>query len=108
MREAFYLASSGRPGPVLIDMPKDISGKVLLDAKPEEFHLPGYSVPREGNPEAVAAAAKALKAAQRPILLVGPRRGYLGRVQGDPRARREDADPGGEHPPRQGCPSRDP
>ena len=71
LREAFYIASSGRPGPVLIDMPKDISGKVLLDAKPEAFHLPGYSVPREGSPAAVAAAAKALKAALRPVLLVG-------------------------------------
>ena len=71
MREAFYIASSGRPGPVLIDMPKDISGKVLLDAGPEEFHLPGYAVPREGDAAAVAKAAKALAAARRPILLVG-------------------------------------
>jgi acetolactate synthase-1/2/3 large subunit len=71
LREAFYIASSGRPGPVLIDMPKDISGKVLLEAKPEAFHLPGYAVPSEGDPAAVAAVAKALKAAQRPILLIG-------------------------------------
>jgi acetolactate synthase-1/2/3 large subunit len=71
MREAFYLANSGRPGPVLIDMPKDISGKVLLDASPGEFHLPGYAVPREGEASAIAAAVKALKAARRPILLVG-------------------------------------
>ncbi len=71
LREAFYIASSGRPGPVLIDMPKDISGKILLDAGPGEFHLPGYSVPREGDAAAVAKAAKALKAARRPILLVG-------------------------------------
>ena len=71
LREAFYIASSGRPGPVLIDMPKDISGKILLDAGPGEFHLPGYSVPREGDSAAVAKAAKALKAARRPILLVG-------------------------------------
>ena len=72
MREAFYIARSGRPGPVLIDMPKDISGSSSSTrARPEEFHLPGYSVPREGDRGAVAKAAKALKAARRPILLVG-------------------------------------
>jgi acetolactate synthase-1/2/3 large subunit len=70
-REAFYLARSGRPGPVLIDMPKDISGKALLDMGKEEFHLPGYSVPSLGDAKAVAAAAAALKAARRPVLLVG-------------------------------------
>jgi acetolactate synthase-1/2/3 large subunit len=71
MREAFYIARSGRPGPVLIDMPKDISGTAISDIGPREFHLPGYSVPREGDAAAVSAAAKALRAARRPLLLVG-------------------------------------
>jgi acetolactate synthase I/II/III large subunit len=71
MREAFYIARSGRPGPVLVDMPKDISGAALRDAGARDFHLPGYSVPREGDPAAVAEAARLLKAARRPLLLVG-------------------------------------
>jgi acetolactate synthase-1/2/3 large subunit len=72
MREAFYLARTGRPGPVLIDMPKDISSALLaIDADSKDFHLPGYSVPREGGAKSVAEAAKLLKAARRPILLVG-------------------------------------
>ena len=71
VREAFFLARSGRPGPVLIDMPKDISGATLRDIGHSEFHLPGYSLPREGDQAAVAAVAKAIKAARRPLLLVG-------------------------------------
>ena len=71
VREAFYLARSGRPGPVLIDMPKDISGATLRDIGHSQFHLPGYTLPREGDQAAVAAAAKAIKAARRPLLLVG-------------------------------------
>ena len=71
VREAFYLARTGRPGPVLIDMPKDISGTTLLDKGRGDFHLPGYSFPSEGDSAAVAAAAKAIKAARRPLLLVG-------------------------------------
>jgi acetolactate synthase I/II/III large subunit len=71
MREAFYLARSGRPGPVLVDMPKNISSAVLADFGAREFHLPGYAVPRQGAASAVAEAAKALNAARRPLLLVG-------------------------------------
>ena len=71
VREAFYLARTGRPGPVLIDMPKDISGTTLIDTGRGDFHLPGYSFPREGDSAAVAAAAKAIKASRRPLLLVG-------------------------------------
>ncbi|MGA2546484.1 MAG: biosynthetic-type acetolactate synthase large subunit [Rectinemataceae bacterium] len=71
MREAFYIARSGRPGPVLIDMPKDISGASISELGPREFHLPGYSVPLSGEAGAIAKAAKLLKAARRPILLVG-------------------------------------
>jgi acetolactate synthase-1/2/3 large subunit len=71
VREAFYLARTGRPGPVLIDMPKDISGAAITDMDREEFHLPGYSIPGEGGKAEVAAVAAALKAARRPLLLIG-------------------------------------
>jgi acetolactate synthase-1/2/3 large subunit len=71
MREAFYIARTGRPGPVLIDMPKNISGAAVRGIGPMDFHLPGYVVPNEGEASAVAEAARALKAATRPLLLVG-------------------------------------
>src|SRR5512135_3599187 len=50
IREAFYIARSGRPGPVLIDIPKDCSNKIIWARDDEDFHLPGYKVPGEGDP----------------------------------------------------------
>ena len=70
-REAFYIAQTGRPGPVLIDMPKDVSAAVV-DVNPnEEFHLPGYKIPTEGDHELVERAAQLLQKARKPLLLVG-------------------------------------
>ena len=71
VREAFYLARSGRPGPVLIDFPKDISNTRIEPNFGDEFHLPGYSVPNEGPPESIERAAELLHRARRPLLLVG-------------------------------------
>jgi acetolactate synthase-1/2/3 large subunit len=71
LREAFFLAQSGRPGPVLIDMPKDVSNTSIDPTIQEEFHLPGYSVPAEGDPRDIELAAELLYQAQRPVLLVG-------------------------------------
>ncbi len=74
MEEAFYLAESGRPGPVLIDLPKDVLN-TPLDPEPEgakqAFHLPGYLVPQAGDPQAIMAAAQMLREARRPVLLAG-------------------------------------
>lgn len=71
VREAFHLASTGRPGPVLIDFPKDVSN-VRIDASSNDaFHLPGYVVPREGAPDDIERAAELLSRAHRPLLLVG-------------------------------------
>ena len=70
-REAFYLANTGRPGPVLIDLPKDITQGPCSAPLVDEVQLPGYSVPGSGDPEAIAAAAEFLKAAKRPLLYVG-------------------------------------
>ncbi|HUX37964.1 MAG TPA: biosynthetic-type acetolactate synthase large subunit [Rectinemataceae bacterium] len=71
VHEAFYLASSGRPGPVLIDMPKNVSGARIAFSSPTDFHLPGYSVPGGCGEAGVARAAALLKAARRPLLVVG-------------------------------------
>jgi acetolactate synthase-1/2/3 large subunit len=71
MREAFYLANSGRPGPVLVDVPKDVSAALIDPNQNEEFHLPGYVIPREGDPEAIERAADLLSQAERPVIICG-------------------------------------
>ena len=71
VREAFHIAKSGRPGPVLIDIPKDISNERIEPNYGESFHLPGYVVPREGDPAQIERAAELLTRARRPLLLVG-------------------------------------
>ncbi len=71
MKEAFYLARTGRPGPVLIDLPKDVSSALIDPNYTEEYHLPGYAIPQEEDEEALTAVGDRLKAARRPLLLVG-------------------------------------
>jgi len=71
LREAFFIAKSGRPGPVLVDIPRDCSNATFEMREDEEFQLPGYKVPSAGDPAQVTCAAKMLRAARRPVLLVG-------------------------------------
>lgn len=72
MREAFYIATTGRPGPVLVDMPKDVqvsAAEVDWDAP---MNLPGYHVEdRLARPEQVRQAAAAIKLAKRPVIYAG-------------------------------------
>jgi len=71
MREAFYLAESGRPGPVLIDVPKDLSGALFTPDKDTAMNLPGYSVPDTIDKQVIEKVAEKLRQAKRPLLLVG-------------------------------------
>ena len=71
VREAFYLANTGRPGPVLIDVPKNVAVEKIDPYFNDEFHLPGYVIPHDGNPGDIEKAADFLEKARRPILLVG-------------------------------------
>jgi acetolactate synthase I/II/III large subunit len=71
--EAFYIASTGRPGPVLIDIPKDI-GLTEFDYEPvlpNTVRLPGYRPTVKGNPRQIAHAIRLLRQAERPLLYVG-------------------------------------
>ncbi|HAF70376.1 MAG: acetolactate synthase large subunit [Acetothermia bacterium 64_32] len=71
IREAFYLARTGRPGPVLVDIAKDVQAAREEFSYPEEVKLPGY---REGYPvpeEALRKAAELIQKAQRPLILAG-------------------------------------
>ena len=70
-REAFHIANTGRPGPVLIDLPKDITQGPCDAPFVDNVDLPGYQIPGRGDPEAIAAAAALLKAAKKPLLYVG-------------------------------------
>ena len=72
IKEAFYIARTGRPGPVLIDVPKDVlAGEKIEFEWPESIDLPGYTPPGEPDPRQVAAAARLINEAQRPVILAG-------------------------------------
>src|SRR6266536_1085204 len=71
VREAFYLARSGRPGPVLIDIPKDITAELAEFVYPETIGLPGYLPSTEAKWSEVENALERIAKAQRPILYVG-------------------------------------
>ena len=71
--EAFYIANTGRPGPVLIDVPKDV-GLAECDYMPTEpgtVKLPGYKPTVKGNPRQLMQALKLIREAERPLLYVG-------------------------------------
>jgi acetolactate synthase-1/2/3 large subunit len=71
--EAFHVATTGRPGPVLIDVPKDIANQTMEWYWPEasDLDLPGYRPMTEGDPAQVRAAAELLLAAERPVIYAG-------------------------------------
>ena len=71
VKEAFHIATTGRPGPVLIDFPVDFQREVYRGPINVEADLPGYKPPAEPDPDALAAAAEALNRAERPLLYVG-------------------------------------
>ncbi len=71
IREAFYIASTGRPGPVHVDLPKDVLVKEVEFHYPEKVHLRSYNPTYEGHPGQIKKAAKALMRARRPVLYVG-------------------------------------
>jgi acetolactate synthase-1/2/3 large subunit len=71
IREAFHIATSGRPGPVLVDVPKDVSNSMMEWYWPETVDLRGYKPQVAPDPEAVAAAAELIAAAERPVIYAG-------------------------------------
>ena len=71
IREAFHIARSGRPGPVLVDLPKDVLNADTTFTWPERINLPGYKPTTKGNNRQVSEAVKLILAAKRPVLYVG-------------------------------------
>jgi acetolactate synthase-1/2/3 large subunit len=71
IHEAFHIARTGRPGPVLVDIPQDLSRADIPYEPVTDVRLPGYQPTTEGNQKQVRLAAKALANARRPVLYVG-------------------------------------
>jgi len=71
IREAFHLAATGRPGPVLVDIPKDVLNETLQWHRPGELNLPGYRPSVKGHPKQVKAAVKLINQSTRPVLYAG-------------------------------------
>jgi acetolactate synthase-1/2/3 large subunit len=69
--EAFHLASSGRPGPVLVDIPKDVLQEMTSYSWPPEMRLPGYRPTLRPHGKQVREAARLIAGAKRPVLYVG-------------------------------------
>ncbi len=71
MKEAFHIATTGRPGPVLIDLPKDITQGPCLAPFVETVSLPGYEIPGKADPALLKKVAALFAKSKRPVLYVG-------------------------------------
>ncbi len=71
LAEAFYLAGSGRPGPVLVDVPKDVQVSSAAPPAPSPVEIPGYNPAPEVSPEQIEAMLEAISHAKRPVAFLG-------------------------------------
>ena len=71
VKEAFYLARSGRPGPVLIDLPKDVSAQSCIFSYPDKIDLPSYKPSTRGHPMQVRRAVELMQKTEKAVLYVG-------------------------------------
>jgi acetolactate synthase I/II/III large subunit len=71
VREAFHIATTGRPGPVLIDVPKDIANQMMEWEWPDGVSLPGYKPVTRGHPQMIKKAAGLIAESRRPVIYAG-------------------------------------
>jgi acetolactate synthase-1/2/3 large subunit len=71
IREAFHVATTGRPGPVLVDMPKDVSNQMMDWYWPDDVDLPGYKPNTRGHAKQIKDAARLMGEAERPVIYAG-------------------------------------
>lgn len=71
LKEAFHIANSGRPGPVVVDLPKDILVELAEDTYPEEINLRGYNPSTTGHTGQIKRIAKAIAEAKKPVFYIG-------------------------------------
>ncbi|MBU0715410.1 MAG: biosynthetic-type acetolactate synthase large subunit [Verrucomicrobia bacterium] len=69
--EAFYIAGTGKPGPVLVDIPKDVQRASTKAHTPDSVSIRGYNPTTEGHPKQIARLAEAINKAKKPLLYVG-------------------------------------
>src|SRR4030066_629318 len=70
-KEAFHIATTGRPGPVLIDVPRDVFQQEATFAYPEKLNLPAYKPTLFGHPAQIKKAAETINTAERPVIIAG-------------------------------------
>jgi len=71
VKEAFHIASTGRPGPVVLDLPKDVQAASTVFEYPKEINLRGYQPVLEGHPGQIRKAAELINAAKQPVIYIG-------------------------------------
>jgi len=71
LREAFHIARTGRPGPVVVDIPKDIQKKAISYVYPEKVEIRSYKPTLAGNPQQIQKAARAITKAKKPLIYAG-------------------------------------
>lgn len=71
LKEAFYIARSGRPGPVHVDIPKDVTAHMGIFDYPDEIKMQTYKPTYKGNPRQIKKAIEAIAASKRPVLYIG-------------------------------------
>ncbi|BAF58711.1 MAG: biosynthetic-type acetolactate synthase large subunit [Pelotomaculum sp.] len=71
VKKAFHIASTGRPGPVLIDLPKDVAQARIKFKYPKSVDLPGYKPTYKGHPAMVRQAARIIMESERPVIYAG-------------------------------------
>ena len=71
IREAFHVATTGRPGPVLVDFPKDVANQTMDWEWPESVNLPGYKPNLKGHPKQIKEAARLIGESHRPVIYAG-------------------------------------
>ena len=71
MKKAFYIATTGRTGPVLVDIPKDILTAEIEFEYPESIKIPGYNIPTKGNPRQIKKVVEAIRKSKKPLIYAG-------------------------------------
>lgn len=71
IKEAFFIASTGRPGPVLVDIPKDVQANAMDFSYPEEIQMQNYKPTYSGHPLQIKKASALIEKAERPVIIVG-------------------------------------
>jgi len=71
LKEAKYIATTGRPGPVLVDIPKDVLNEISAWVEPGPINLPGYKPTLEPNPKMIQQAVELIKNSKKPVLYIG-------------------------------------